>query len=255
MDFELDKIYNEDCLIGMNRIPDGSVDCVICDLPYGTTVCKWDSVIPFEPLWEQYRRVCKDNAAIVLFGAEPFSSALRMSNIREWRYDWIWEKTKAPNFMFLKKQPMRLHEVISVFYRKMPTYNPQMVRGVPYRDSRTELARRDDAIPTLMGQTKNIPIVNSGTRYPSDVIRFSNVNRDTYHATQKPVDLISYLVRTYTNEGDVVLDNCMGSGTTAIACHNEGRHFIGFELDRGYYEKACERFDRECLGIDRKSVV
>ena len=246
MTMEIDNIYNMDCLEGMKQIPDGTIDAVICDLPYGTTVCKWDVVIPFEPLWEQYHRVCKPNAPILLFGAEPFSSALRMSNINEFRYDWVWEKTIFPNFMFIKKQPCRLHELISVFYRKQPTYNPQMREGVPYTDKRTvRLSQRGDDIGTLMGQTKKLPLDNKGERYPSTVIRFSNSNTDNIHPTQKPVDLLRYLVLTYTNEGDTVLDNCMGSGTTAIACIKERRHFIGFELSKEYFDKAVKRIKAE----------
>jgi len=243
---EIDKIYNMDCLEGMKQIPDGTIDAVICDLPYGTTVCKWDVLIPFDKLWEEYRRICKPNAPIVLFGAEPFSSALRMSNLKEFRYDWIWEKTKFPNFMFVNQQPCRLHETISVFYRKQPTYNPQMENGTPYKDKRTSrISQRGDDIGTLMGQTKKLPKDNKGERFPSTVIRFSNVNSETLHPTQKPVDLLRYLVLTYTNEGDTVLDNCMGSGTTAIACIKERRHFIGFELSKEYYDKAVRRIKAE----------
>lgn len=243
---ELDKIFNEDCLEGMKRIPDKSIDCIICDLPYGTTISKWDVVIPFEPLWKHYHRICKDNGAILLFGAEPFSSHLRLSNLKEFRYDWIWEKTKAPNFMFVKGQPARLHEIISVFYKKQPTYNPQMNVGVPYKDNRTQrISNREDVLSTLMRQTKKNPKENMGERYPSTVIRFSNVNADTYHPTQKPLDLIRYLVLTYSNEGDIILDNCMGSGTTAIACIKEKRHFIGFEINKEYYDKAVQRIEIE----------
>ena len=243
---EIDNIYNMDCLEGMKQIPDGTIDAVICDLPYGTTVCKWDVLIPFDKLWEEYHRICKPNAPIVLFGAEPFSSALRMSNLKEFRYDWIWEKTKFPNFMFVNQQPCRLHETISVFYRKQPTYNPQMEIGTPYKDKRTSrISQRGDDIGTLMGQTKKLPKDNKGDRFPSTVIRFSNVNSETLHPTQKPVDLLRYLVLTYTNEGDTVLHNCMGSGTTAIACIKERRHFIGFELSKEYFDKAVRRIKAE----------
>ena len=247
---ELDKIYCMDCLKGMKQIPDGTIDAVICDLPYGTTACAWDSVIPFEPLWEQYHRICKPNAPIILFGAEPFSSALRMSNLKEFRYDWIWEKTKFPNFMFVNQQPCRLHETISVFYQKQPTYNPQMEIGTPYKDKRTSrISQRGDDICTLMGQTKKLPKDNKGDRFPSTVIRFSNVNSETLHPTQKPVDLLRYLVLTYTNEGDTVLDNCSGSGTTAIAAYREKRHFICFEKDPIYWEKSVKRLKNEMIQL------
>lgn len=243
---ELDRIYNEDCLEGMKRIDDGAVDCIITDLPYGTTACAWDSVIPFEPLWEQFKRVAKPNAAIVLFGSEPFSSALRMSNIGMWRYDWIWEKTKAPNWLMLNMQPMRLHEVISVFYQKLPTYNPQMRKGEPYSDKRTErVCPRGDDIGTLKGQKKMVPRENDGTRYPKDVIKFSNVNSgETFHPTQKPVDLLRYLILTYSNEGDTILDATIGSGTTAVAALMEKRHFIGFETNKEYFDIAQGRIDQ-----------
>ena len=182
----------------------------------------------------------------MLFGAEPFSSYLRLSNLKEFRYDWIWEKTKFPNFMFVTKQPCRLHETISVFYAKQPTYNPQMEIGAPYRDKRTSrISRRGDDIGTLMGQTKKLPKENNGERFPSTVIRFSNVNAETYHPTQKPVDLLRYLILTYTNEGDTILDNCSGSGTTAIACIKEKRHFICFEKDPVYWEKSVKRVKNE----------
>lgn len=236
------NLLHGDCLELMKEIPDNSVDMVLCDLPYGTTICKWDSIIPFEPLWEQYKRICKDNAAIVLFGAEPFSSRLRMSNPQMFRYDLIWEKTKFPNFMFVHKQPARLHETISVFYKKQPTYNPQMKEGTPYTDKRdTRIAKRGDDIGTLMGQTKKKPTENFGTRFPSTILRFSNVNKGTHHPTQKPVPLLEYLIKTYSNEGDVVLDNTMGSGSTGVACVNTGRDFIGIELDDHYFSIAEKR--------------
>ena len=240
---ELDTIYNEDCLTGMQRIPDGSVDCIICDLPYGTTACKWDSVIPFEPLWEQYKRVTKPNAAIVLFGQEPFSSVLRMSNIKEYRYDWIWMKTRATGHLNAKKQPMRKSENISVFYQQQPTYNPQgLVKGV-FNNSRPSRS-----IPKngnhYAGEEREFEASEYGN-YPCNVLEYSNPNNGSLHPTQKPVDLIAYLIRTYSNPGDTILDNTIGSGTTAVAALREKRHFIGFELNRDYYDIALRRIKLE----------
>ena len=244
---ELDRIYNEDCLQGMARIPDGSIDAVICDLPYGTTACKWDSVIPFEPLWEQYKRVTKPNAAIVLFGSEPFSSMLRMSNMKAFKYDWIWEKSKASNFLQASYMPLKAHEIISVFcFGGKTTYNPVKTQGKPFNRGCRKGKRPQvyESIPNY----ESYKIVNeSGERNPRSVIYFNTAESEgkTYHPTQKPVDLLRYLVLTYTNEGDTVLDNCMGSGTTAIACIKEKRHFIGFELNKEYYDMACKRIEIE----------
>lgn len=240
---ELNKIYNEDCLEGMKRIPDGSVDMILCDLPYGTTACKWDEIIPFEPLWEQYERVIKDNGAIVLFGSEPFSSYLRLSNIMMFRYDWIWEKSKAGNFMNVKKQPQKIHENISVFYKKQPLYNAQMEDGT--RVSSRNKGKRANA--NILGTSFDKPeYIDKGKRYPYSIQFHSNQsgelnNIHRLHPTQKPVELCEYLIKTYTNKGETVLDNCMGSGTTAIACLNTNRNFIGMELDEAYFNIAKDR--------------
>ena len=234
-ELELNKIYNEDCLEGMKRIPDGSVDMILCDLPYGTTACKWDTIIPFEPLWEQYERVIKDNGAIVLTASQPFTSALVMSNPDIFRYEWIWEKEQGVNFLLAKKQPMKVHENILVFSRKQTTYKPQMTYGKPYVSGKGDSGEVTGRV--VKKQTKN-----NGTRYPRSVQR---INRETgIHPTQKPVALFEYLIKTYTNEGETVLDNCMGSGTTAIACLNTNRNFIGFELDKGYFDIANERINK-----------
>ena len=234
---ELNKIYNMDCLEGMKLIDDKSIDMILCDLPYGTTACKWDTIIPFEPLWEQYERIIKDNGAIVLFGSQPFTSALVMSNLKLFRYELIWQKTLATNFMLVKKQPAKKHENILVFYKKQPTYNPQMEIGKPYKDK----PRKRTVGIHGNAETIKKAINNEGTRYPSSVQLFSNGNNGNVHPTQKPVALFEYLIKTYTNEGETVLDNCMGSGTTAIACINTNRNYIGFEIDPYYYEAAQER--------------
>ena len=244
---ELDTIYNEDCLTGMQRIPDGSVDCIICDLPYGTTVCKWDVIIPFDKLWEQYKRIAKPNAAIILFGAEPFSSMLRLSNLEWFRYDIVWQKTKFVNFAMINRQPGRIHEMISVFYKHQPTYNPQMGKGEPWVRKSSRNYQVEDGIAQMMKQTMGQNTVNDGTRQPTTVVKFSNnkAKGDSLHPTQKPVDLIAYLIRTYSNPGDTILDNTIGSGTTAVAALREKRHFIGFELNRDYYDIALRRIKLE----------
>lgn len=230
---ELDKIYNEDCLVGMQRIPDGSVDAVICDLPYGTTRNQWDSVIPIEKLWAEYRRIIKERGAIVLFGQQPFASALVMSNPQMFKYEWIWEKSRATGHLNAKKMPMKVHENVLIFYDTLPTYNPQFTKGDPY-------VGHCDGHSSNYGYQAGAVVVNEGIRYPHDIIEFTS-EMDTIHPTQKPVDLLRYLVLTYTNEGDTVLDNCMGSGTTAVACIKEKRHFIGFEKDETYWKKAVQR--------------
>jgi site-specific DNA-methyltransferase (adenine-specific) len=248
-ELELNRIYQIDCLEGMKLIPDKSIDMILCDLPYGTTPCKWDTVIPFEPLWEQYERIIKDNGAIVLTATQPFTSALVMSNPKLFRYEWIWEKTLATNFMFVKKQPAKKHENILVFYKKQPTYNPQMEEGKPYKDKRTTRYKEKskierESIADLMGQHIKKPIENKGTRYPGTVQKFSNGNNGNIHPTQKPVALFEYLIKTYTNEGDVVLDNCMGSGTTAVAATLCNRKWIGFEIMPEYVELANKRLEQ-----------
>ena len=235
---ELNKIYNEDCLEGMKRIPDKSVDMILCDLPYGTTACKWDTIIPFEPLWEQYERVIKDSGAIVLFGTEPFSSFLRTSNIKWYRYDLIWEKPRFTNFLFVKKQFGKVHENISVFYKKQPTYNPQMEAGEPYKRKGTGKPKTKEL---MINPATDNGKVSDGLRYPKSILKFPFHNVGNVHPTQKPSDLFEYLIRTYTNENETILDNCMGSGTTAIACINTNRNFIGFELDETYFNLANER--------------
>lgn len=233
-----------DCLELMKDIPEGSVDMVLCDLPYGTTYyCEWDRVIPFEPLWEQYLRICKPNSAIVLFGKEPFSSKLRLSNLKMFRYDWIWEKTVAADFAMAKLRPRQRHEIISVFYKKQPVYNPQMEPGQPY--GRKAGKKRTGIVCLRPGSSlkNHAREDNPGTRYPSSVQTFSNGNHGSLHPTQKPVALLEYLIRTYTNPGMTVLDNCMGSGSTGVACINTGRNFIGMELDPGYFEMAKRRIE------------
>lgn len=236
---KLNTIYNEDCLEGMKRIPDGSVDMVLCDLPYGTTNNKWDSVLDFDTIWKHYNRVLKKNGAVVLFSQGIFTAKLILSNEKNFKYKIVWVKSRATNFLNAKKQPLRKHEDICIFYRKQPTYNPQMIKGEPY-----DKGIRKDPEPTNYNYFKPHLLVNKeGTRYPLDVRYFKTSESEgkVIHPTQKPVALFEYLIKTYTNEGEVVLDNCMGSGTTAVACINTNRNYIGFELDGEYYQKALDR--------------
>ena len=238
---ELDRIYQMDCLEGMKRIPEHSVDAIICDLPYGTTQCKWDVIIPFEPLWEQYRRIIKYNGAIVLFGAEPFSSYLRLSNIIWYKYDWIWDKVKGTSFLNANKQPLRNHELISVFYKKQCTYNPQKTLGhVRKRTFRSKTLQTE-----VYGKMTHDYYYDSTERYPRSIQVFkTDTQNSSLHPNQKPVELLEYLIRTYTHEGETVLDNCIGSGTTAIACINTNRRFIGFEKLKKFYDIALERIEK-----------
>ena len=233
------ELYNGDCLELMKNIPDKSIDMILCDLPYGTTACKWDTVIPFEPLWEQYNRIIKDNGAIVLFGSEPFSSALRMNNIKDYRYDLIWEKNNAGNFQLAKKQFLKYHENISVFYKKQPTYNPQGIIKLekPIIQSNKGKAGK---LGHLGSEKKRKVYSQEYTNYPKTILRFARPSKPL-HPTQKPVELLEYLIKTYTIEGEVVLDNCMGSGSTGVACVNTNRNFIGMELDNNYFNIAKER--------------
>ena len=244
---ELNKIYNEDCLEGMKRIPDKSIDMILCDLPYGTTACKWDTIIPFEPLWEQYERVIKDNGAIVLTASQPFTSALVMSNPDWFKYAWVWVKTKASGHLDAKRKPMKKHEDVLVFGGKgYPIYNPQgLVNGV------FKNGRNVDMTDRVYSQYKNHGVSRKGN-YPKTVLEFANPSgKGHLHPTQKPVALFEYLIRTYTSEGETVLDNCMGSGTTAIACINTNRNYIGFELDKHYCDIANERIQK---ALDEKAV-
>ena len=240
---ELNRIYNEDCLIGMRDIPDKSVDCIICDLPYGTTSCSWDILIPFDKLWEQYERIIKDNGAIILFGTEPFSSMLRMSNLKWYKYDLIWKKSKSGSAFCAKYRPIAKHENISVFSRngEKTVYNPQMKPGEPYK--RTHKVGREINNHKIGFNHKEFVYKNEGVRYPDSVLEFQQKWRrqDQIHPTQKPVELIEWLIKSYSNEGDTILDNCSGSGTTALACLNTNRNFICFEKDKKYWEISIER--------------
>jgi DNA modification methylase len=235
------NLMQGDCLELMKGVPDGSVDMILADLPYQVTACKWDTIIPFEPLWEQYERVIKDNGAIVLFGQEPFSSNLRSSNFKLYRYDWIWEKDNHTNFLNIKKQPGKRHELISVFYKKQPTYNPQMWEGKENHSVGKQVGKMVER-EYLGNKFELKETKKSNLKYPISILRFKGEGRGkAVHPTQKPVELCEYLIKTYTNEGETVLDNCMGSGTTGVACKNLNRNFIGMELDKEYFEIAKKR--------------
>lgn len=228
------KLLQGDCLEFMKDIPDGSVDLVLTDPPYGTTACKWDSVIPFEPMWEQLNRIIKPNGAICLFGSEPFSSALRMSNIKNFKYDWIWEKEQGANFMLCKYQPYKVHEIVSVFSKAKHNYFPQMTKGKSYISGKGTSGE-------ITGNRRKVQTKNEGKRYPRSIQRFNTEKHKSTHPTQKPIALLEYLINTYTNEGETVLDFTMGSGSTGVACVNTKRNFIGIELDENYFNIAKER--------------
>jgi site-specific DNA-methyltransferase (adenine-specific) len=230
-------LFQGDCLDIMPLIPDKSVQLILADLPYGTTACKWDSIIDLDLLWKQYKRIMTDNGAIVLTASQPFTTKLISSNYEMFRYEWVWEKTLFSNFALVKKQPAKLHENILVFYKKQPIYNPQMQEGKPYTDKPRK--RTMGVINDAIGTKKAID--NKGERYPSSVQKFSNGNNKTEHPTQKPLELMKYLIYTYSNENDMVLDNTMGSGTTCLASKELNRKFIGIEREANYYEIACRR--------------
>jgi len=247
------QLIHGDCLSEMPKLEDKSIDMILCDLPYGTTACKWDTIIPFEPLWEQYKRIIKDNVAIVLTASQPFTSALVMSNIKMFKYEWIWCKNSPTGFQHAPNRPMMKHENICVFSKspmghisqlgnKRMSYIPQ---GVSIKGENIISAKTHGK---YLGSRKN-QIGNkylAKTGYPNSLLAFDKEN-NYIHPTQKPVALMEYLIKTYTNEGDTVLDNCMGSGTTGVACKNLGRNFIGIELDKTYFDLATKRINRECL--------
>lgn len=238
-------LYHGDCLELMGRIPDKSCDACICDLPFGVLSksnpsAKWDSIIPFEPLWAHYKRVCKENAAIVLFAQGMFTAKLMMSNPDMWRYNLVWQKDRVTGFLNANKMPLRTHEDILVFYNELPTYNPQMWKGNKTH-SRGFGKHKDQN--RCYGDFKQQPSTITNEHFPRSVLYFPKEHKDFYHATQKPVDLMRYLIRTYSNEGDTILDNTMGSGSTGVACVMENRKFVGIELQDNYYQIAVKRIN------------
>ena len=235
------KLLNGDCLELMKTIPAGSVDLILSDPPYGTTDCKWDSVLPFNKLWEQYDRVLKPNGAVVLFAAQPFTTQLIMSNRQAFRYCWYWVKNQPTGFTFARYQPMRKVEDICVFYKKMPTYNPQGLEPIRNPKPKTKKDKPDCVVPMYLLIKEHTPLFKN---YPKNVLEY-NTERGL-HPTQKPVPLLEYLIRTYTNPGDTILDNCMGSGSTGVAAKRAGdRHFIGIEQNAEYYQIAKQRIEKE----------
>ncbi|MGJ0481995.1 DNA-methyltransferase [Pantoea agglomerans] len=231
------KLHCGDCFDVLPSIATGSIDLVCADVPYGTTECKWDSVLDLEGMWSELYRVAKENAAIVLFSAQPFTSVLVASNLKHWRSEWIWEKGNATGFLNAKKQPLRAHENIEVFYRRQPTYNPQFTHGHERRTSKRKAVNSE-----CYGKAYTLTEYDSTSRYPRDVQFFSSdKQKGNFHPTQKPVALLRYLIETYSNSGETVLDFTMGSGTAGVACQDSGRVFIGIEKDPAIYQVACER--------------
>lgn len=240
----LNQVFNVDCLEGMKLIPDKSVDMILCDLPYGTTACKWDSIIPFDLLWQQYERIIKDNGAILLTASQPFTTKVIASNMKLFRYEWIWKKgNHTTGFPNANRMPLKNHENVLVFYKKLPKYYPQdliLLDKPIYQKSTSKKLK-------IFGKRNNESLskvhVTKYTNYPKSVIDFPRDSK-TFHPTQKPVALFEYLIKTYTKEGETVLDNCMGSFTTAIACINTNRNYIGFEMDEEYWKLGNERVNK-----------
>lgn len=246
-----DGIYLGDCLELMKNIEDKSIDCIICDLPYAKTHNEWDTVIPFEDLWVAYDRVIKDNGAIVLFGQGNFSAQLICSNLKEYRYTLIWNKVRTSGFLNAKRMPLPQHEDIMVFYKKLPTYNPQMWEGDKPSHKR---GKKNETLGIMQTKGKvygkyvaydDLPSTHTNMKYPTSILTFQNKVVGNVHPTQKPVDLMEWLVKTYTNEGELVLDNCMGSGSTGVACKHTNRLFIGMEKEQKYFDIAKERIANE----------
>lgn len=246
----MNKLILGDCLEQLANVKDKTVDLILTDLPFQTTQNKWDVLIPFEPLWEQYGRVIKDNGAIVLNAMQPFTSQLICSKLEWFKYELIWQKNKPRGFLNAKKQPLRTHESIVVFYKNQPTYNPQKTTGHKPVNSYT----KHTSDGTNYGKTKSVSGGGSTERYPTSILSFPVVNNDSkqkYHPTQKPIELSEYLIKTFTNEGDLVLDSCMGSGTTCLAAKNLARQYIGIEKDETYYKIAVERLQHDKVATSR----
>ena len=236
------ELYNSDCIEQMKNIPDHSIDFILCDLPYGTTKCSWDIIIPFENLWKEYKRICKPTAAIILFGQEPFSSYLRISNIKDYKYDLYWEKEAPTNILQLKKRFGKNVETISVFYEKQCTYNPQKYK----HDGKLVTNSVKGTMGKLSSTNELKPnvYIDDGTRYPKQILKYNRVDKHhILHPTQKPVELLEYLIKSFSNEGDLILDNCMGCGSTGVACKNLNRNFIGIEKELEYFKIAQNRID------------
>lgn len=248
---EIDRIYNEDCLEGMKRIDDASIDCIITDLPYGVLNAEseggsWDAIIPFKPLWAEYIRITKPTAPIILFAQGMFTAELMMSNRKMWRYNLVWDKVRATGFLNANRMPLRNHEDICVFYRQLGTYNPQMEALNGRERNHPQGHGNHNEKNSCYGKVGHINPTYEDKKHPRSIIvkQAVHCNEDQFHPTQKPIDLMRYLVLTYTNPDDVILDSCMGSGTTAVAAVMEKRHFVGFETNREYYNKAVKRIKK-----------
>lgn len=243
------KLYNNDCLKILPTLPDHSIDLVLADLPYAKTHNRWDSIIPFDSLWEQYNRIIKDHGAIVLFGQTDFSAQLIMSNLKMFRYTLVWDKVRTTGFLNAKRMPLRRHEDILVFYKKLPTYNPQMIEGEEPSHSRGKKwsdkgnAQDGGKIYGKYQHDYDVPSTHTNLKYPTSILSFPNKPQGRLHPTQKPVKLLEYLIKTYTNPNMIVLDNVMGSGSTGVACKNLNRNFIGIEKDPDYFKLAEERIN------------
>jgi len=248
---EINKIHQGDCLELMEEIEDKSVDMILCDLPYGTTACKWDTIIPFDKLWKQYERIIKDNGAIVLTASQPFTSALVMSNLKLFKHEWIWEKQKASNFMSFKFQPAKYHENILIFCKGKINYYPiKWEISEDKKDKRKTINNPITNKDCHLGSIKRIRNADDGFRYPKSIIKVDKSINKNLHLTQKPVELFKYLIRTYSNKGDLVLDNCIGSGTTAVACKQLNRNFIGIEKEQKYVDIANKRLEQQNLSLN-----
>jgi len=244
---EVNKIYNIDCLFGMEEIKDGSVDMILCDLPYGTTQNKWDVIIPFNILWKQYERIIKNNGVIILTANGMFTADLIYSNKKMWKYNLIWEKTTPTGFLNANRMPLRVHEDICVFYKKSPIYNPQKSNG--HKRKVVKASHKINCKEPSSYGNHGLTTYDSTERYPVSVLKFAtDKQKNALHPTQKPVALFEYLIKTYTNEGALVLDNCIGSGTTAIACINTNRNFLGFEISKEYCQIANDRINQILQG-------
>lgn len=252
-------LYMDDCFNVFPKIPDASIDMILCDLPYGTTKCKWDVIIPFEPMWQQLKRIIKENGVIALFGTQPFTAKLIVSNLKMYKYDWLWKKDKAANWMFGNKMPLKIYENISVFYEKQPTYNPQKIinpKGPSKRHLYKNPSKITNHIRDIMGEGWKETTMDDTQNYhganyepdkllPTTEIYCAREQRDKVHPTQKPVKLLEYLIKTYTNKGETVLDFAMGSGSTGVACIRLNRKFIGMESEQKYFDIAKSRIEKE----------
>lgn len=254
------KLIHGDCLKIMDKLVQKGtvVDCIITDLPYGTSSCSWDTIIPFDEMWNRVYKLVKPNAGIILFGTEPFSSYLRLSNIKHYKYDWKWEKSNGSNFLNNSHQPLKVHEDILVFTKysktkKTSIYYPQITKGVPYKQKETPRNLKQ-SLSNINSDIKNLKTINTGTRQPKSILKFTS-DKEKLHPTQKPIKLLMYLIKTYTKENEIVLDFTMGSGSTGVACKYTNRRFIGIEKDKEYFDIAKKRITKQLIPRNRGTVI